>query len=67
MYFIKLSQILNWDSQNKLLDFGGIDLIFMVTRILQKGLSVLYHFNQWPAFDQTDTYTAGKTLMNDQI
>ena len=28
----KLAQILIWDSQNELLDFGDIDLIYKVTR-----------------------------------
>ena len=62
----KLARILIWDCQNKLLDFGGIDLIFKVTTIIynsaKKGLSVLYYLNQWQAFDQTDIDTALKNL-----
>ena len=55
----KLTHILIWDSQNDLSDFGDLDFIYKVTRdIYKKGLSVFYLPNQWPDFDQTDTYNS---------
>ena len=66
----KLAQILIWDSTNKLVDFGDIDLIFKVTRVkydcekrLVCTLSCYYPITRvWPNWH---IHTIGKTLTND--